>query len=679
MKFNSKLWMLAVALATVGCQDDLENGPVTGTEGVDGPQTYMTVTINSETVTKAPQGENGKPAGGEGEGTYLGTENEYKVSDVAVVLYRKSDGSAFSSTENFGKDYNLVAFGYSGTVGGMEASNEDEHQRQASVTIEIKESGLEFDNVEFGVIGIANLGSEKATALGDLIGVEGGLTDMNDLANYLQDVAWDGSAYEDGTGTDAANHFVMSSHFDTPETVVLRAGADANNAPTANIHVERLAAKVRINEPSATSTTETVDGRQFVYTVMDEYQTPAVAIAKVRLDEAAIVNKLESGTYLLKHISGTATSLSTIPGVENDLYLADEVWDNGSSANYVIDPWTRNKIAASVGGTVAPATITGQTATVNLSYENHFTNDAEEANQKDYDDFWGSLSSNSIKTLAYSEGTFAGPKLIAYTQENTTRANESLNGYSTGVLFKATYVPSALTAINAAGDSFEEEPVAAYSTFNAGSAAPDIDYLMVKEGAQWVAYKNYEAIWAKYCWDSQSTLVLDYDAFYNTNITTLSKQAYLASAISNGDLSLDPTGYAAYLNEQCEGVDTSEGATPVYFAAADGFENYCQANPRGYVNEEGEASIHVVENCVCYYPYWIRHANNDNEAEMGIMEFGIVRNNIYDLTVSKISGFGFAGSDRPDPEKPNEDDEIFFKVNLFVRDWVIRSNSGIIL
>ena len=64
---------------------------------------------------------------------------------------------------------------------------------------------------------------------------------------------------------------------------------------------------------------------------------------------------------------------------------------------------------------------------------------------------------------------------------------------------------------------------------------------------------------------------------------------------------------------------------------------------------------------------------------MGIMEFGIVRNNIYDLTVSKISGFGFAGSDRPDPEKPNEDDEIFFKVNLFVRDWVIRSNSGIIL
>ena len=147
MKFNSKLWMLAVALATVGCQDDLENGPVTGTEGVDGPQTYMTVSINSETVTKAPQGEDGKPAGGEGEGTYLGTENEYKVSDVAVVLYRKSDGSAFSSTENFGKDYNLVAFGYSGTVGGMEASNEDEHQRQASVTIEIKESGLEFDNV----------------------------------------------------------------------------------------------------------------------------------------------------------------------------------------------------------------------------------------------------------------------------------------------------------------------------------------------------------------------------------------------------------------------------------------------------------------------------------------------------------------------------------------------------
>ena len=64
---------------------------------------------------------------------------------------------------------------------------------------------------------------------------------------------------------------------------------------------------------------------------------------------------------------------------------------------------------------------------------------------------------------------------------------------------------------------------------------------------------------------------------------------------------------------------------------------------------------------------------------MGIMEFGIVRNNIYDLTIEGISGFGLSSTDVPDPDTPDEEKNYYLKVNLFVRDWVVRSNSGIIL
>ena len=101
--------------------------------------------------------------------------------------------------------------------------------------------------------------------------------------------------------------------------------------------------------------------------------------------------------------------------------------------------------------------------------------------------------------------------------------------------------------------------------------------------------------------------------------------------------------------------------------------------PSVHISEEHVRTIKEYTNGECYYPYWIRHANNDKANVMGIMEFGIVRNNIYDLTIEGISGFGLSSTDVPDPDTPDEEKNYYLKVNLFVRDWVVRSNSGIIL
>lgn len=86
-----------------------------------------------------------------------------------------------------------------------------------------------------------------------------------------------------------------------------------------------------------------------------------------------------------------------------------------------------------------------------------------------------------------------------------------------------------------------------------------------------------------------------------------------------------------------------------------------------------------------YYYYWNRHNDNLKPAEMGPMEFCVVRNNVYKLAVTSISNFGHPepndpdnpGGD-PDPVKPTDPDEeinIYFNVSVKVLPWVVRVNN----
>ena len=79
-------------------------------------------------------------------------------------------------------------------------------------------------------------------------------------------------------------------------------------------------------------------------------------------------------------------------------------------------------------------------------------------------------------------------------------------------------------------------------------------------------------------------------------------------------------------------------------------------------------------NYYCYYNYWIRHLDNNKENEMGVMEFAIVRNNIYRLLVTNISGLG-SGTPEIDPEKPDEY-EAYLKMDFNVLPWIVRNQGG---
>jgi hypothetical protein len=79
----------------------------------------------------------------------------------------------------------------------------------------------------------------------------------------------------------------------------------------------------------------------------------------------------------------------------------------------------------------------------------------------------------------------------------------------------------------------------------------------------------------------------------------------------------------------------------------------------------------------CYYTYWIRHLDNYKPTSMGVMEFAIVRNNLYRILVTNVSGLGYHEV-TVNPDTPDEG-ETYLKAVLNVKPWIVRDLTNIIL
>ncbi|MBQ9356617.1 MAG: Mfa1 family fimbria major subunit [Prevotella sp.] len=79
----------------------------------------------------------------------------------------------------------------------------------------------------------------------------------------------------------------------------------------------------------------------------------------------------------------------------------------------------------------------------------------------------------------------------------------------------------------------------------------------------------------------------------------------------------------------------------------------------------------------CYYTYWIRHLDNYNPTNMGVMEFAIVRNNLYRILITNVSGLGYQ-EPVVNPDTPDEG-ETYLKVVLNVKPWIVRDQTNVVL
>ena len=684
MKFNSKLWMLAVALATVGCQDDLGNDPNNGGgEEFNGPSTYMNIAVNAglETRAAAEDSDGIDPTGGEeGDGDEPGSLAESDVKDVTVILFKGVNNGAGNPTGLY--DLNtgtneIAGVGYVSND-GMVTDGTYEHLWASTVKVKIVDTE-QWEGKTFGVLAITNLGNGNTGDDGNSIYssiLKGEITTVQDLADIIID------DYKTEKG------FVMSTHTlqwgNAQSLVTLDANSTAENAPTVEVFVERLAAKIRI-----TDIPESKDYLgNYVY---------AIGKDRVILQNGAVVNQLNSGSYLLKRVTkieGTATASTS---VEDPIQLLgdEKAKLSGAGLNYIIDPWTIAK-----GDSYTDYTTLVSTDGTKLNYINHFGG-------TNYASLWGDEITSGTSKFALNNNPDATPQMtLCYTMENTTSREAQKNGYSTGILFQAQYFPAQWTVVKD-DDSIDAEDIdydpntkgtQSYDDVADENGTPASHTFYVKPAAKYnaitkeaIAYDSYEAILAGFLNDMlmlheeevTDATDLTISKFEQTAIDNLKVSDFNASPVSSV---VDPFGYIDYLKKRATiilaDIPEDQKATAT-FDLTDSFQDFQKS-------AEFDGSDYLVyTGGVCYYPFWIRHANNNNptqegsmnedtEDRMGISEFAIVRNNLYDVSVARIEKLGLAGSEVPDPDKDDESNELFLFVNLHVKNWTLRQNSAVL-
>ncbi len=87
-----------------------------------------------------------------------------------------------------------------------------------------------------------------------------------------------------------------------------------------------------------------------------------------------------------------------------------------------------------------------------------------------------------------------------------------------------------------------------------------------------------------------------------------------------------------------------------------------------------------------YYVYYNRHNNNGVATTTGPMEYAVVRNNVYKLSINGVKLFGHSNDPQiknptnadPNPELPEDDlerDNLYMEVNATVLPWTVRVNN----
>lgn len=325
---------------------------------------------------------------------------------------------------------------------------------------------------------------------------------------------------------------------------------------------------------------------------------PAYSGATVEITGAALVNNLTAGSYIIKRVADDVNGT-------NLSYLGNETADeNGAATNYVLDPWTASKNG-------------------NL-YGTWFMNGSSDPN------WWAGY-------VQPGTPVYDGWLRIGYTLENTTAADAAGSDYSTGVVFKAKFHPQGVANYT------DGETFFALGTHLFASMEDMMTYVYGADFSQFDdkidACDNWAAV-----------------------------KTFAASLLDN-----DPSGYKAFLLGQDEAQDLAQVKESLKWSAymlsncgysASLNETYkVELDQNGIVTRNALQSygVRTYEDATCYYTWWVRHSNDNDDTKKGIMEYAIVRNNIYKLTVSSIYSLG--------NDVPGEDENII--LDVYVNDWLL--------
>ncbi len=601
-------WPLAglalLAGSLCGCSEsELADGPDRG----PGNQPVSYVRLDFAMPT-APAGRAAlqpldNPTGGEdGDGHEVGQTAENTVTDAVAFFFQPVEGAGTGANAAAATPVTAIYFpNLTATSGLGNGGDTDGTTPDAVYTTGTVETSL--PNGTYQVLVLANPGEAAPTAAW---WNTPGLT-LGDVRDHILTTAWQ----TDGSGN--FSDFTMTSAADA--TLTLASNPKDDPAKT-TVDVERVAARVDYTAENS-------------YTCTD----PTYQSATVEITGAAVVNNLTAGSYLLKRVSPSTTVTDTYT------YMGDETAaGTGAATNYVLDPWTLTKTADNTTFTVNGASV----GCAGL-YGTYLPDGSQNPND------WADL----VQEGAALTGTWGGKswRRAGYTLENVTLADESGRTYNTAVVFKARFHPA------------QEGTMAGYEdgeTFFAWGA----NLYPTMEAVMYAAYgENWD--------DIQNDI---------TSATTWGDVKTAAARL----LTNDPSGYDDYVNGLIAEHTDEEELNPDYAAVTLGWNvymkdfcgySYTEANgvvldqfvssEPGYEKESTrevltQYGIRTYEDATCYYTWYVRHANDADDETNGPMEYAVVRNNIYKLSVEGIYSLG--------DDVPGESG---LMVHVYVNDWLL--------
>lgn len=368
------------------------------------------------------------------------------------------------------------------------------------------------------------------------------------------------------------------------------------------------------NNTTATAANTTVDVERMAarvdYKTLNSYTCtdPNYTNATVEIEGAVLVNNLtQPGSYAMKRVAAT-----TKGGTLN--YLGNETLGTGGLPNnWVLDPTTNNKA----------------TATFGVSWKDGNASDPN----------WWSGKATTGKAITKNNEQW---NILGYTLENITAPDETKHDYNTAVVFKAKFTPA-------------DGSVARYQAGNTFFAYGSTIYASMEDMMT----------------DFNQQTTDEMDAAINNCVGWDDVTAF-ARTLHDGD----PCGYKAWLQEQ---IDESKSLDAVkasltwtsYMRSEFGYSATLangiytvsiDQDDKKTVELLAEYGARTYEDATCYYTWWIRHANDGNDDTNGVMEYAIVRNNIYELDVKSIYSLG--------GYIPNEEEKGFI-VKVYVKDWTL--------
>ncbi len=591
-------------LLLVGCMTDDYVCPDTTTDINTGQSSFLALGLTTSKMNDT-RSDTYPPKGGEwGDGREIGQDYENLVTTVAAFLYQDEDGINGSSTT----PVTLVYFA-EGAVSGEQNTTNNIDYIATTIAQEVSlEPGF------YNVLAIANPDDISWAQ------TNSSLT-LGDVRDYISKSAWTETS---SSGTTSYSSFLMTSENEGAGVTLVYNTED--DPAIAEVDVERMAARVDYKAEGT-----------FTITPEDDANYTG---STIEITGAAIVNNLTQGSYLFKRVS---------EGYGDDVtYLGEETADaNYIATNYVIDPWTDEKL----GGD--QVTIDGVQSDVSELYGVYYPGNATDGDEQD-PSYWANLVTPGTPISDGSETWYR----VGYTMENTTYADYTSKKYSTAIVFAATFTPADGTVRN----TFYSD----YDFFEYGKSTFfkwDNVLYATAEDMMAVAYPN---------------VFTAEDMFGETTFSSISDMDALATFIATLRED-DPTGYKHYLESITEfptsiselywvtymenvcgyKFDSTEG---VIINAFDVETTY--GSTRAALNTLTDGLVSTYEDSQCYYTWWIRHSNDattdyDGNETNGIMEYSVVRNNIYKLNVTSVYSIG--------GDIPQEG----LRIYVYVKDWTM--------